>query len=355
MFKKLDSVEQKYDDLTQRLNSPGLEPRELQRLAKEQASLRETVEIYRLCRQTQKELKDSKDMLHAADDAELRKLAKEDISHLEEKILELENRLKVLLLPKDPNDDKNIILEIRAGTGGEEAALFVSNLFRMYSRFAEIKKWKVEILSSNETGKGGFKEIIALISGDRVYSHLKFESGIHRVQRIPETEASGRIHTSAVSVAILPEAEEVEVKIADTDLKIDVMRAGGAGGQHVNTTDSAVRITHKPTGIVVICQDERSQHKNKAKAMKVLNAKLLDKLQSEQNADESAKRRSMVGSGDRSEKIRTYNFPQSRVTDHRINLTVHQLDDVLNGNLTLLFEPLTAYFQAEALRSTGDL
>ncbi|MCP5464524.1 MAG: peptide chain release factor 1 [Deltaproteobacteria bacterium] len=354
MFKKLESVEQKYKDLTSRLNSGTLEPKEMQRIAKEQAALRETVETYQEYVQVDNQLKESKEILEAEKDPEMKALAKEEISDLQDRKENLEKHLKILLLPKDPNDEKNTILEIRAGTGGEEAALFASDLFRMYSRYAELNKWRVEILSANETGKGGYKEIIAEITGDAVYSKLKFESGIHRVQRVPETESSGRVHTSAVSVAVLPEAEEVEVEIPDSELRIDVMRAGGAGGQHVNTTDSAVRITHLPTNIVVLCQDERSQHKNKAKAMTILRTRILDLRQSEQAAKEAEKRKSMVGSGDRSEKIRTYNFPQSRVTDHRIGLTLQSLDGVLGGDLDKIFEPLQAHFQAEALKDQAQ-
>lgn len=352
MFSKLDQVEQKYEDLTNRLGSGALDPRELQKLSKEQAALRETVETYRQFKKLNQDLKGSKDILHQAADDDMRELAKAEIAELEQGISELEAKLKVLLLPKDPNDDKNTILEIRAGTGGEEAGLFAADLFRMYTRFAETNGWRVELMSANATDKGGFKEVIAMISGDRVYSKLKFESGIHRVQRVPDTEASGRIHTSAVSVAVLPEAEDVDVTINESELKIDVMRSGGAGGQSVNTTDSAVRITHIPSGMVVVCQDERSQHKNKAKAIKILKTRLLDKMQSEQNSKEAEQRRSMVGSGDRSEKIRTYNFPQSRVTDHRINHTVYQLDEFMNGKLNMMVEPLQAYFQAEALKQS---
>jgi peptide chain release factor 1 len=286
-------------------------------------------------------------------DEDMRTLVKQDVSRLEGEIAGIEEHLKLLLLPKDPRDEKNTILEIRAGTGGEEAALFATNLFRMYSRFAETNGWRVELLSMNETGKGGLKEVIVLISGARVYSQLKFEGGIHRVQRVPETEASGRVHTSAVTVAVMPEAEDVEVNVPENELRIDVFRAGGHGGQSVNTTDSAVRITHLPTGLVVVCQDEKSQHKNKAKALKVLKSRLLDKMEQEQMAKETAERRQMVGSGDRSEKIRTYNFPQSRVTDHRIGLTLHQLDDVMNGHLTPILSALTAYYQAEALKNSS--
>ena len=262
----------------------------------------------------------------------------------------LEEDMKLLLLPKDPNDEKNIILEIRAGTGGEEAALFASDLFRMYARYAELKGWKMEILSQNSTGIGGFKEVIILKEGERAYSLLKHESGVHRVQRVPETEAQGRIHTSAVTVAVLPEAEEVDVEINHDDLRIDVFRASGHGGQHVNVTDSAVRITHIPTGLVVTCQDEKSQHKNKNKAMKVLRSRLFDIQQAEQHLRISEERKSMVGSGDRSEKIRTYNFPQGRITDHRIGLSLYKLEDILHGQLDRILNPLITHYQAEAFK-----
>lgn len=353
MYKKLDQVEQKYQDLTARLSSGSLDPKELQKLAKEQASLRETVETYQQYKATLKELKDNKELLNDEKDDDMKSMIKEDLSRLEKDQERLEAELKILLLPKDPNDDKNTILEIRAGTGGDEAALFAADLFKMYSRYADQMGWKVEVLSMNETGQGGFKEIITMITGDSVFSKLKFESGIHRVQRVPQTESSGRIHTSACSVAVLPEAEDVDVEVNDSDLRIDVMRAGGAGGQHVNTTDSAVRITHNPTGLVVVCQDERSQHKNKAKAMTILKSRLLDLRQREQQEKEASERKSMVGSGDRSEKIRTYNFPQSRVTDHRIGLTLHSLDQILAGDLNDLIDPLITHNQAELMKQ-GD-
>jgi peptide chain release factor 1 len=283
-------------------------------------------------------------------DPEMKKLAKEEIEILRAGLLNLENQLKVLLLPKDPNDEKNILLEIRAGTGGEEAALFAADLFRMYTRYAELKRWKTEILSQNATGIGGFKEIVILVEGHMVYSRLKYESGVHRVQRVPETEAQGRIHTSAVTVAVLPEAEEIDIEIDPEDLRIDVFRASGHGGQHVNTTDSAVRITHIPSGLVVTCQDEKSQHKNKAKAMKVLRSRLLDMQEAEQQSKISEERRNMVGSGDRSERIRTYNFPQGRITDHRVGLTLYKLEQILQGELDPLIDPVITHFQAEALR-----
>jgi peptide chain release factor 1 len=296
------------------------------------------------------EISDNRQMLKEEEEAEILALVRSDLGQLEARREELVRELRIALLPKDPNDDKNILLEIRAGTGGDEAALFVSDLFRMYSRYAEAQGWQVEVLTSNPTGIGGFKEIIALIRGEHVYSRLKYESGAHRVQRVPETETQGRIHTSAVTVAVMPEAEEVEVAINPGELKFDVFRSSGPGGQSVNTTDSAVRVTHLPTGLVVICQDEKSQHKNKAKALQVLRARLLDRMQQEQDAKMSADRRSKVGSGDRSERIRTYNFPQGRVSDHRINLTLYQLEEVMLGRLEGIIEPLLVHFQTLALQ-----
>jgi peptide chain release factor 1 len=354
MFSNLDHVAGRFDLITERLNSGTLEPKEFQALAKEQASLRELIATYRDWLKTKDELSDNKELIESEKDEPMRVMIKQEINALEEKIPQLEATLKVLLLPKDPNDEKNTILEIRAGTGGDEASLFAGDLFRMYARFAERNRWTVEILSASETGKGGFKEVIALITGERVFSGLKYEGGIHRVQRVPDTEASGRVHTSAVTVAVLPEAEDVEINVPETDLRVDVFRAGGHGGQSVNTTDSAVRLTHLPSGLVVICQDEKSQHKNKAKALKVLKSRLLDKAQNEQHAKETSVRRAMVGSGDRSEKIRTYNFPQSRITDHRIGLTLHNLREVLEGDLKPLLEALQAHDQAETLKLQSE-
>ncbi len=350
MFERLDDIKERYKELEKRLSDPETikDQNTYRKLAKEHSDLAEIVRTYDRYLQVQKEIEENRQMLNDSD-PEIRQLAKDELDGLEKEAHELEERLKILLLPKDPNDEKNILLEIRAGTGGDEAALFAADLFRMYSRYAEKKGWKVEILSAHETGIGGFKEIIALISGDKVYSRLKYESGTHRVQRVPETETQGRIHTSAVTVAVLPEADEVDVQINPQDLRIDVYRASGAGGQHVNKTESAVRITHIPTGLVVQCQDERSQHKNKAKAMKVLAARLYELKQREQQKQLSEERRSMVGTGDRSERIRTYNFPQGRVTDHRIGLTLYKLEDIMQGDLDEIIEALGTYYQAKAL------
>jgi peptide chain release factor 1 len=307
------------------------------------------VQTFRHLQQVGQELADSQTLLKEEADEELKDLAREDIQRLKEEEARLQEELRVLLLPQDPFDAKNVVLEIRAGTGGEEAGLFAADLFRMYSRLAERRGWKLETLSHSATGIGGLKEIVAGISGDRVYSRLKYESGVHRVQRVPVTESQGRIHTSAVTVAVLPEAEEVDVQINPEELRIDVFRSSGPGGQSVNTTDSAVRVTHLPTGLVVICQDEKSQHKNKAKALKVLRSRLLDLAQSQQQAQIAKERRSQVGTGDRSERIRTYNYPQNRVTDHRIGLTLHKLEVILDGDLEELLQALTAHYRTAAL------
>jgi peptide chain release factor 1 len=350
LLQKLDAVVARYEELSIMLADPQVIGRraEFQKLSKESADLSQVTEAYREYREILARLEENREL---AKDPEMRELAQADSAELEQRLTSLEEQIKVLLLPKDPNDAKNILLEIRSGTGGEEAALFAADLFRMYLRFAERKRWKVEIMSQSQSEKGGFKEVIALIEGRDVYSHLKYESGVHRVQRVPETEAQGRIHTSAATVAVLPEAEEVDVKIDEKDLEIQVQRASGPGGQGVNTTDSAVRLTHKPTGLQVLCMDERSQHKNKAKAMKILRSRLLEMEQEKQDAARTEARRSMVRSGDRSEKIRTYNFPQDRLTDHRIGLTVHNLPAVLDGNMDDVIEALRTHFQAEALRN----
>ncbi len=351
MFEKLEEVERRYETLSQLLGQPEVlqNQEELQRLAKEYSEIGKIVDLYRKYKKIQEEIKETQHLFTSEEDEEMKRLAKEEFHRLTNEKEAVERELKMALLPKDPNDEKNILLEIRAGTGGDEAGLFAADLFRMYSKFSERKNWKVEVLSRHFTGVGGFKEIIALIEGKGVYSQLKFESGVHRVQRVPITEAQGRIHTSTVTVAILPEAEEVEVEIDPNDLRIDIFRSSGPGGQSVNTTDSAVRITHLPSGIVVSCQDEKSQHKNKAKALKILRARLLDKARAEKQMEISQRRRNQVGTGERSERIRTYNFPQGRVTDHRIGLTLYCLDEILEGDLDELIDALTTHYQAEAL------
>ncbi len=352
MNSRYDDILRRHDEITCLLADPNIagNPKEFSRLSKELAELAPiAAEIERL-RNIARELAEQEQMLEDPEcDSELRSLIRQDISRLKTERDACRERLRILLLPKDPNDDRNVILEIRAGTGGEEAALFAADLFRMYARFAESRGLKVEVLSANETGIGGFKEIIAQIMGKGAYSLFKFESGVHRVQRVPETESGGRIHTSAVTVAVLPEVEDVEIDIRPEDLRIDVYRASGAGGQHVNKTESAVRITHIPSGIVVTCQDESSQHKNKAKAMKVLQARLYDAEQRARQNERSETRRMLVGSGDRSERIRTYNFPQGRVTDHRINLTLYKLEQILNGELGELVDALRMHEQTELL------
>src|SRR5512136_534591 len=350
MFQKLDQVEKRFQEIEQLLADPKTlgNPKEMQKLARERAENSRLVETYKTYKRVNEEIQQSQELLQESDE-EMRDLAKAELQTLKERLASLEEELKILLLPKDPRDEKNIFLEIRAGTGGEEAALFAAALFRMYAKYAEKKRWRVDVVSQSPTGLGGFKEIIALVEGKRVFSQLKYESGVHRVQRVPVTESSGRIHTSAVTVAVLPEADEVEIEINPNDLRIDVYRSSGPGGQSVNTTDSAVRITHLPTGMVVTCQDEKSQHKNKAKALKVLRARLLDQLVEAQRSEISEDRKSQVGSGDRSERVRTYNFPQNRITDHRINLTLYRLGEVLGGELNSLIDPLIAHFKSEAL------
>ncbi|OAT79765.1 peptide chain release factor 1 [Desulfotomaculum copahuensis] len=352
MLDKLASLEKRYDELSAQIADPEViaDQARWQQYIKSHAELEEVVGVYREFKQVRAGMEEAKELLADKLEPDFRELVTAELTELEEKREKLEQRLKVLLLPKDPNDEKNVIVEIRAGTGGEEAALFGADLFRMYSRYAERQGWKIDIMNSNLTDLGGVKEIIFLIEGKGAYSKLKFESGVHRVQRIPSTESGGRIHTSAATVAVLPEAEEVEVEINPNDLRIDVFCATGPGGQCVNTTQSAVRITHLPTGIVVSCQDEKSQHKNKDKAMRVMRARLLDKFQEEQREKVASVRKSQVGSGDRSERIRTYNFPQSRVTDHRIGLTTHRLTEVLMGNLDEIVEALITTDQARRLQ-----
>ncbi len=351
MFAKIKDIEKRYNELETDLGRPEVirDQKTYQIYAREHSMLAPIVTTFRKHTSLKNEIESNQSLLDDPD-TEIRKLAREEIESLGSTLSKIEQDLKALLIPRDPNEDKNILLEIRAGTGGGEAALFAADLFRMYSRYAEIRGWKTEILSQHLTGIGGFKEIIVLVEGQMVFSRLKYESGVHRVQRVPETETQGRIHTSAVTVAVLPEAEEIDVEIDPEDLRIDVYRSSGPGGQHVNKTASAVRITHIPTGLVVTCQDEKSQHKNKAKAMKVLRSRLLDIETSQQQSKISEERRIMVGSGDRSERIRTYNYPQARVTDHRIGLTLYKLEAFLQGELDLVVEPLITHFQTEGLK-----
>ncbi|MBI5529156.1 MAG: peptide chain release factor 1 [Deltaproteobacteria bacterium] len=355
MNTNLDAIEKRFDELTQRLMDPAVSsnPSEIARIGKERAEIEPLVEKYRAMKKSEAELDGVRELLKS-DDPSMRDMAKDEAAGLEARIGALRDEITELLLPRDRNDGKNVMLEIRGGAGGEESALFAAELFRMYNRFAETHRWKVETLSMSVSGLKGIKEVIAQISGKDVYSHMKYESGVHRVQRVPDTEASGRIHTSTATVAVLPEADEVDVKIDDKDLNIDVYRAGGPGGQGVNTTDSAVRITHTPTGLVVVCQDERSQHKNKARALKILRARLFEIEREKQDSAIRAQRRSQVGTGDRSEKIRTYNFPQSRVTDHRIGFTTHRLAGILDGDLDELVTQCRTFFRAEALKESDQ-
>ncbi|MFH0823679.1 MAG: peptide chain release factor 1 [Pseudomonadota bacterium] len=353
---KLEELSRRYEELDLALASPEVlsDPDKLRRVAKEKSDLEDIMRVYRDLSGIDREIEGLESIIRDEQDGELVEMAREDLHGLRERRQDVERELNLALVPKDPNDDKNTFLEIRAGTGGEEASLFAGDLFRLYSRYAELKGWKVEIMSTSTSPSGGIKEVIALIHGHGAYSKLKYEKGVHRVQRIPTTESQGRVHTSAVTVAVLPEADDVELSVDPKDLKIDVFRSSGPGGQSVNTTDSAVRITHLPTNLVVSCQDEKSQHKNKAKAMKILKARLYDRLQEERHAQISQERKSQVGSGDRSERIRTYNFPQNRVTDHRIGLTLYKLEDILSGKLDEVVQPLVVYFQTEALKAGGD-
>jgi peptide chain release factor 1 len=352
MFEKLKGVEKRFSEIEELLSDPDIiKDREAyKKYVREHAELNKVVTVFRTYSQVLEDLDESSELL-ADGDSEIKDLAKEEIASLTHKKESLEKDLKKLLVPRDPNDERNVIIEIRAGTGGEEAALFAGDLFRMYSKYAENRNWKVEVLSHNETGVGGFKEIIAMVHGKGAYSALKFESGTHRVQRVPTTETQGRIHTSAVTVAVLPEAVDVELQINPGEIKIDVYRSTGPGGQSVNTTDSAVRITHLPTGLVVTCQDEKSQLKNKNKAMKVLRARLLDAMIQKQNEERSKERKNQVGSGDRSERIRTYNFPQGRVSDHRVGLTLYKLESILQGDINEIVEELATHYQAKAMQN----
>jgi len=355
MLAKLEHLERKFEDLEQQLSSPEVfgDQERYRKLTKAHSDLKEVVDAFRKYRTMQEALAENRELMNDSD-PELAEMAKEEVKELERKLPEMEAELTILLLPKDPMDEKNTILEIRAGTGGDEAALFAGDLFRMYSRYAERIGWKIELLSTSETGTGGLKEVIALVKGDKVYSRLKFESGIHRVQRVPATETQGRVHTSAATVAIMPEAEEVDLNIRTEDLRFDVFRASGPGGQSVNTTDSAIRVTHIPTGLVVSCQDEKSQHKNKAKALKILSSRLLQQVQQQQHDELAEQRKSQVGSGDRSGRIRTYNFGQGRCTDHRINLTLYKLDAIMDGDINELIDALITADQTEKLKAQAD-
>lgn len=356
MFDRLQAVEDRYDKLNEMLSDPDIvnDTNKLRQYSKEQSDLQETVDAYREYKAAKEQLAEAKEMLEDKLDAEMKEMVKEEVNDLEKQIEALEDRLHILLIPKDPNDDKNVIMEIRGAAGGDEAALFAGSLFRMYSRYAETNGWKIDVMDSSPTGLGGYKEVVFMIAGNGAYSKLKYENGAHRVQRVPETESGGRIHTSTATVACLPEVEEVDVEIHDKDIRFDAYASSGAGGQSVNTTMSAVRLTHIPTNTVVTCQDEKSQIKNKEKAMKVLRARVADKYRQEAQAEYDAVRKSAVGTGDRSERIRTYNFPQNRVTDHRIGLTIQKLDQIMEGKLDEVIEALIIEDQAEKMDKMNE-
>ena len=356
MLNKLNFIEAKYDELSMKISDPSVmaNQKEWQKLCKEHADLESIVTPFKEYKKAEEDIEFNKELIETESDKELKEMAQEELKELIETKERLAEELKVLLLPKDPNDDKNVFVEIRGGAGGDEAALFAANLFRMYTRYAENRRWKVELMSANETDIGGFKEVVFMVKGHGAYSRLKYESGVHRVQRVPDTESSGRIHTSTATVAVLPEVDDVDIEINPNDLKIDVFRASGNGGQCVNTTDSAVRMTHLPTGLVVSCQDEKSQLKNKEKALKILKARLYEKAEAERTASIAEDRKSQVGTGDRSERIRTYNYPQGRVTDHRIGLTLYKLETFLNGDIDEIIDALITTDQAEKMKSMGN-
>ena len=356
MLNKLNFIEAKYDELSMKISDPSVmaNQKEWQKLCKEHADLEGVVTKFKEYKKAEEDIEFNKELIETESDKELKEMAQEELKELIETKERLAEELKILLLPKDPNDDKNVFVEIRGGAGGDEAALFAANLFRMYTRYAENRRWKVELMSANETDIGGFKEVVFMVKGHGAYSRLKYESGVHRVQRVPDTESSGRIHTSTATVAVLPEVDDVDIEINPNDLKIDVFRASGNGGQCVNTTDSAVRMTHLPTGLVVSCQDEKSQLKNKEKALKILKARLYEKAEAERTASIAEDRKSQVGTGDRSERIRTYNYPQGRVTDHRIGLTLYKLETFLNGDIDEIIDALITTDQAEKMKSMGN-
>lgn len=356
MFDRLQAVEDRYDKLNELLSDPDIvsDTKKLAKYSKEQSDIQETVEVYREYKLAKEQLADAKEMLEDKLDAEMKEMVKEEVSDLEKQIVNFEDRLRILLIPKDPNDSKNVIMEIRGAAGGDEAALFANTLFRMYSKYAETQGWKIDVMNANPTELGGYKEIVFMINGQGAYSKFKYESGAHRVQRVPETESQGRVHTSTSTVVVMPEAEEVELDLQDKDIRVDIYHSSGAGGQHVNKTASAVRMTHIPTGIVVAMQDERSQLKNREKAMKVLRARVYDKLQQDAQSEIDAERKSAVGTGDRSERIRTYNYPQNRVTDHRIGLTIQKLDQIIEGKLDEIIDALILEEQAKKLDALND-